>query len=698
MNSSLLHDLDNAPLPCRATRDRHGHFHIHQILPSASCPHAVIPRVSVLLSVRNANNFLEAAIHSVLEQDMGELELLIADDGSNDDTFHRLAALAAQDSRIILVQQPNLGLTATLNRLFALSRGEFIARQDADDVWLPGKLRMQVDRMQADLSLVLLGTRFLIADTMGNRRPAPPHMDITGDAPLRDALACYNPFMHASVLMRGNSLRDCGGYNEMYDVAQDYELWLRLSTLGRIDVLDIPACVRHEDDTPITRRKASRQRRNVLRAKLHHRAWCKPWLSPLYFLLKDIVAAFLHDAVRSMIKIFFAHISKALQRTQDTGPDAVAKNTESHRTLSVLFCTARADWGGGPEHLCQLLRHLPDGVQAHVACPPHDEPYARRFADIVGAARCIPIPHRAFSPMAVLHMVRYIRTHHIDVLHSHGKGAGLYTRLAGLLSGRPCVHTFHGLHLDHYGRAARLAYALLERLLGSITARCITVSDSERQRVLAENFCPHDRIVTIPNGVVIPASPVHLASTAPFPVVHISRFDVAKNSGFIVDLLEELRRRDRHGEYRFIIVGEGEDRVPMQDALARNGLQDRVTFTGFHRNPAQYFEGALCYLSCSRWEGMPLSVMEALAHGLPVIASEVRGNVDVVRHGQNGLMYPLGNAAAAADALCALADGATLTRNLANAAREHARRNFDARIMANTTYSVLREVAHARKE
>ena len=688
------HASPNTPMAWQDAHDRHGAYRILRATPEASASSTTKPCVSVLLSVRNAGAAAETAMRSVLEQNVDDLELLVADDGSTDDTPGIIEALAMADTRIIMVRQPNLGLTRTLNRLLALSRGEFVARQDADDLWLPGKLRMQLARMQADPSLVLLGTRFLIADAAGTRRSASPHMDITGDAALRDALACYNPFMHASVLMRGDVLRQCNGYDERYDVAQDYELWLRLARLGTIDVLDTPACVRREEDTPVARRKAGRQRRNVLLAKLRHGAWMGHGVRPLYFLLKDAAAACLravpHRWARRIrpIPVPESTVHAAPMREHATAP----------RPFSVLFCTVRADWGGGPEHLYQLLRHLPAGVEAHVACPPGDEPYARRFANLVGDGRCLAIPHRAFSLAALLRMVRYVRANRIDVLHSHGKGAGLYVRLAALLSGKPCVHTFHGLHLDHYGRMARLAYATLERALGLATARCITVSGSERQRVLAERFCPPGRVVTIPNGVVMPDAPARPAAGPPFPVVHISRFDVAKNSAFIVSLLAELRRRRRHGDFTFIVVGEGDGRAPVQEALRGMGLEDRVEFTGFQRVPARYFEGALCYLSCSRWEGMPLSVMEALAHGLPAIASDVRGNVDVVLHDLNGLLYPLDDAPAAAGALCALADDPMLARRLADAAREHALKHFDARDMSNTTYSVLRDAAHAAKE
>ena len=371
----------------------------------------------------------------------------------------------------------------------------------------------------------------------------------------------------------------------------------------------------------------------------------------------------------------------------------------STSSYSVLFCTARADWGGGPEHLLHLLRHTPAGVQAHVACPTQDRPYARRYADIVGAERCIDIPHRTFSPRALFRLVRHIRTHRINILHSHGKGAGLYIRLAGILSGTPCVHTFHGLHMDHYSIFTRTAYKICEKLLCLITAHAISVSESETRAILQEKFCSKDRLATIPNGVSIPKLPAALASKKPYTVVHISRFDsLQKNSDFFEPLLLELHTINRLKDFQFILIGDGENRTRLQQALRQQGLDEQVKFTGFCTHPAQHFEGALCYLSCSRWEGMPLSVIEAQAHGLPSIVTNVLGNIDVVQHGHTGLLYTLDDAKSAASALCSLADDTSRARHIGNAAREQACVKFSAETMAHRTYTILNNVVNSAKK
>lgn len=685
--------------------DQHGPFCVLRTVCGAQAHDvrsvgAEVPCVSVLLSVHNAAATVEQAVHSVLAQSVHNLELLIADDGSTDSTPHILEALAVKDSRIVVVRQPNMGLTRSLNRLFALSRGQFVARQDADDLWLPDKLQAQLDRMQAEPELVLLGTQFMLDDGSGECRPGPQAMSIEGDRLLRAALACYNPFMHASILMRSEALRRCGGYDERYDVAQDYELWLRLAAVGEIDVLPQPLCIRREQNHSTMYSKIGRQRRNVLLAKVRSGVWRSGGTRSWYFLLKD-AAAVLRSAVHLSVA-FLRKRSRGAVSTPHPGRAAHGITPQSQcassRALAVLFCTVRADWGGGPEHLFQLLRHLPHDFVAHVACPSGDAPYADRFCELIGEGRCVNIPHRKFSLTALWRLIRHIRAHRIDVLHSHGKGAGLYVRLAALVTGRPCVHTFHGIHFDQYGTLNQWAYVMLERLLGGFTTTAIAVSDSERRLALAKRFCSAERMITIPNGVVISLDPVSRAAEPPFPIVHISRFDVAKNSEFINVLLNELQRMGRHRDFTFILVGDGEGRACLRDALAASGLEKHVFFAGWQQSPALFFAGALCYFSCSRWEGMPLSVMEAMAQGLPVVASDVRGNSDVVKHGLNGLLYPADSASAAAKALCQLADDPALANNLACVAHRHALKHLDVRHMAEKTYGALRVAALGVKE
>lgn len=363
---------------------------------------------------------------------------------------------------------------------------------------------------------------------------------------------------------------------------------------------------------------------------------------------------------------------------------------ESERPLKVLFITLRADFGGGPEHLYQLLRHLPEDCAACVACP-EDYPYYERYAGLVGKDRIFSLPHRWFSLTKLFGLRAFCRRNAVTIIHSHGKGAGLYARLLSQLTGLACVHTFHGLHMGEYGPVKKFLYRLYERLMSRFTSAGIAVSQGEKQAILAESLMPDAKLRCIPNGVALPDAWEREATGPPWPVVAVSRFDYAKNSEFLVPILEALRRKGRLEDFRFILIGDGPGRQALASLLDAGGLAAAVRFEGARACPHIFFKGALCCLSTSRWEGMPLALLEAMAHGLPAVATDVTGNRDAVLDGENGFLYPEGAADTAADIVCRLADEPELRKALAVQARGFVAHRHDVHGMADATYAVLRE-------
>ncbi|SBW10955.1 Glycosyl transferase family 2 (fragment) [uncultured delta proteobacterium] len=361
----------------------------------------------------------------------------------------------------------------------------------------------------------------------------------------------------------------------------------------------------------------------------------------------------------------------------------------------MLFLTVRADFGGGPEHLWWLLQNMPEEITAYVACP-HEYPYYERYRQLVGDSNITELPHRTFSIASLWRLRAFCKEKGISILHSHGKGAGLYSRLLALLTGVPCVHTFHGVHMDGYRPGKRAVYRLYERVMSLLTQMGIAVSEGELNQIVERGLMPRRKLHLIPNGVMIPDTRDRgdvFTAPPPYTIVTFSRFDYQKNSPFLLDILNALKDIGRLDDFRLTAVGDGTDRQGMLDAVQGTALEDTLCCPGASETPHSFFDGALCYLSTSRWEGMPLSVIEAMAHGLPAIASDVVGNRDVVRDGETGFLYPEGNAVAAANLLCRLADDPDLRQTLGAAARNYVIANHDVRIMAKETFKILHDVA-----
>jgi glycosyltransferase involved in cell wall biosynthesis len=192
------------------------------------------PLVSVVLPVHDGEQYLAAAIDSILRQTHAHLELIVIDDGSRDGSATIAASFS--DPRLSVVRnERNLGLVATLNRGIGLARGEFVARMDADDVAAPERLAAQLQRMIEDPDLAVLGTNITYADATG-RIAGHPRSLPCGPVLVRWRLLRGTCLYHPTIMLRRAALGD-ERYSPEYIHAEDYDLWLRLSRRHRLDNL-----------------------------------------------------------------------------------------------------------------------------------------------------------------------------------------------------------------------------------------------------------------------------------------------------------------------------------------------------------------------------------------------------------------------------------------------------------------------------
>jgi len=184
-----------------------------------------IPKISIIMAVYNGEDYLELAIDSVLSQSFTEYEFIIVDDCSTDTTPDII--LSIQDRRIQYIRnRKNLGQTPSLNIGLQSAQGEYIARIDADDIYLPGKLQKQFNFMEKNSDVAVCGTNGLKIDANG---------EIIGTfrVPHRSKEIFFNiffgsPIIHVSVLMRRSIIIENGGYGEKFTFCADFALWSKL--------------------------------------------------------------------------------------------------------------------------------------------------------------------------------------------------------------------------------------------------------------------------------------------------------------------------------------------------------------------------------------------------------------------------------------------------------------------------------------
>jgi Glycosyl transferase family 2 len=195
------------------------------------------PTLSILTPVFNGERFLSASIASILGQRAVDLELIVIDDASTDRTPEIIGEWARRDGRVRGIALPeNRGASFALNAGLDAARGEYIARQDADDVAMPERLARQAAVLDADAGVALVGTNYCVTDADGNmtlrvNRAEPP-----------EVLAFLMHFENAlgiggTGMCRAAMLRELGGFSREFRLVNGYELWARLMRRGRVVVL-----------------------------------------------------------------------------------------------------------------------------------------------------------------------------------------------------------------------------------------------------------------------------------------------------------------------------------------------------------------------------------------------------------------------------------------------------------------------------
>jgi glycosyltransferase involved in cell wall biosynthesis len=182
------------------------------------------PKISVIMPVHNGEKYLKTAIDSILGQTFSDFEFIIVNDGSSDNTEKIIDSF--HDERIKIIKNTEkIGVSKSLNRAIESSRGDFIARMDADDISLPERLEKQIRYLEENHDIGIVGSNAYLINSddkvTGRYKRPESHVLVKWTA------LFSNPMIHPSIMARANILRE-NKYNEEFKNGQDYELWSRL--------------------------------------------------------------------------------------------------------------------------------------------------------------------------------------------------------------------------------------------------------------------------------------------------------------------------------------------------------------------------------------------------------------------------------------------------------------------------------------
>jgi glycosyltransferase involved in cell wall biosynthesis len=358
------------------------------------------------------------------------------------------------------------------------------------------------------------------------------------------------------------------------------------------------------------------------------------------------------------------------------------------RPLRVLHVITRLIVGGAQENTLLTCHRLdPKRFATHLVCGPQ----TGSEGSLLDEARqlgvrltLVPALVREISPLrdlrAMTALLRVFRAEMPDLVHTHSSKAGILGRFAARLAGVPAVvHTVHGWGFGpQTPRGLRASYIALERAAAGLTHRLVVVSERDRDKGLQARIGRPGQYELIRSGIdlrmfsradtdrVAKRRELGLPTDAPI-IGTVGRLSDQKDPLTFVSVAEHVASRIR--DARFVMVGDGPLRRDVETLIEQRGLGGRVHVLGLRRDVPEILPVMDVFVLTSRWEGLPRTLPQAMASGIPIVATRVDGVDDAIVDGSTGLLAPPGDAAGIASAICRLIENPALAKRLVTEGR-----------------------------
>ena len=352
--------------------------------------------------------------------------------------------------------------------------------------------------------------------------------------------------------------------------------------------------------------------------------------------------------------------------------------------IRVLLAITRLELGGAQRVVLHTARELDRrDFDVALAWGPGDRlddealsiPELERFP--------VPALVRPVAPISDLRALKSlraaVRSFRPHVVHTHSSKAGILGRLAARLEGVPAVHTVHGYGFTPLQSVPkRFAFRSAEKIMARFTDCFVTVSERDRRRGIEMGLFSSEKVRLIRAAIDLgrfrgaaggDAVRERLGVPLDVPLVtQIGNFKPQKAPLDFVRLAATVL--ERHRGVWFTMVGDGPQRRPAEQLADELGVTDRIIFAGWWDDVPGLLAATTVSVLTSRHEGLPCSVIESLAAGVPVVATEVDGTVEVVRSGDNGFLAEAGDIGGLAEAVSRLLADPDLRQRMAESARE----------------------------
>jgi glycosyltransferase involved in cell wall biosynthesis len=361
--------------------------------------------------------------------------------------------------------------------------------------------------------------------------------------------------------------------------------------------------------------------------------------------------------------------------------------TQPYSDKRILYVVTRAERGGAQSHVLELLRGAAGRYAVALACG--ETGFLTREAQARGVAvfhlTQLAAPLNPWKDLwALLQMALVIHRFKPDLIHAHSSKAGLLARIAARLFAIPCIFTAHGWAFSTGASLLHRSIAMpAEWLAGRLGSSTIAVSQFDHDLALRFGITHPSRISTISNG--ISDDPGRACPEGGFPpvITMVARFTAQKDHLTLLRALSKVR-----APFRLQFLGDGPLMEQSRACAEQLGLTNRTDFLGDCESVRELLPTTHVFALISRYEGLPISILEAMCAGLPIVATDTGGVSEAVRQGWNGLLVGRASENTLRDALESLLADPAMRKSFGRHSRTLFEEAFTADAMVRSTMEI----------
>lgn len=378
--------------------------------------------------------------------------------------------------------------------------------------------------------------------------------------------------------------------------------------------------------------------------------------------------------------------------------------------LNVLMLLPSSQMGGIEKQVLFLAENLPDlGVGVAVCCPPGG-PLIQKLANARATVYTVKMKSK-FDFGSALQIAALLRAERFDLLHTHQERTLWFGMLGKFLARAkiPVIQTEHNRTIDRIRspkrvREMRISTLKMHQVLAGHVAGFIAVSKAVKEFLVKYEGLPDKKVEVIPIAI----DPSAFTSRSDKRAEMRQNLDLPMDSAVVVNVSKLSPQKDhktflemarlvlqRVPSVYFLAVGEGTQKKSLERLTIDMGISDKVHFLGWVSSVAEVLAAADVFVLSSLWEGLPAAPIEAMAIGLPVVATAVSGTPEIVAHEKTGYLCKPADPVSMASFVTKLLSDPDLRSSMGNAAKQYARENFSPRLFSENTrdfyYHVLSE-------